>query len=119
MVSAYEIVEIAKKTGKIDKGVNEVTKAIERGVAKFVAFADDVSPKEIVQHLPLLCQEKGIPCESVDSKKKLGTAAGINVATAAVAIIEAGDAVKHIATLGKEKGKAKEEKAEKEKPGKE
>jgi large subunit ribosomal protein L7Ae len=108
MVSAYEIVENAKKTGKIDKGVNEVTKAIERGVAKFVAVAEDVSPKEIVQHLPLLCNEKGIPCEIVDSKKKLGTAAGINVATAAVAVIEAGDSVKQIATLGK--GKSKEAK---------
>ena len=33
---AYEAVEIARKTGKIKKGVNEVTKSIERGVAKLV-----------------------------------------------------------------------------------
>lgn len=111
MVSAYEIVELAKKTGKIDKGTNEVTKAIERGVAKFVVIAGDVEPKEIVQHLPLLCNEKGIPFETVDSKKKLGTAAGINVATAAVAIIEAGDAAQYL-VAGK-KGKAKEKAEEK------
>ena len=29
----YAIIEKARKTGKIDKGTNEVTKAIERGVA--------------------------------------------------------------------------------------
>ena len=92
MVSAYEIVETAKKTGKIEKGVNEVTKAIERGTAKLVVIADDVEPKEITQHLPLLCEEKGIPYEKVDSKKKLGTIMGISVACSAVAVIEEGEA---------------------------
>jgi large subunit ribosomal protein L7Ae len=96
MVSVYEIVEIAKKTGKIEKGVNEVTKAAERGTAKIIVIAEDVQPKEIVQHLPTLCQEHSIPCEVADSKKKLGVAAGINVATAAVAIIEAGDSAKYL-----------------------
>lgn len=90
MVSDYEIVENAKKTGKIEKGINEVTKAVERGTAKVVVYAEDVTPKEIVQHLPLLCKEKGIDCKAVDSKKKLGVSAGINVSCAAVAVIETG-----------------------------
>ena len=38
---AYEAVEIAKKTGKLKKGVNEVTKAVERGIAKLVLIALD------------------------------------------------------------------------------
>lgn len=88
----YQLVETAKKTGKIDKGSNEVTKAIERGQAKLVLVAEDVNPKEIIQHLEPLCKEKGIPYETVDSKKKLGVAAGINVGTATIAIIEAGEA---------------------------
>ena len=88
MVSAYDILEKARKTGKIDKGTNEVTKAIERNEAKFVIVADDVKPKEIVQHIPLLCKEKNIPYTSVDSKKKLGVVAGINVSTSSVAIIK-------------------------------
>jgi large subunit ribosomal protein L7Ae len=100
MVSPYEIVELARKTGKIDKGVNEVTKAIERATAKLVVYAEDVSPKEIVQYLPVLCQEKGIVCQGVDSRKKLGISAGIGVACTAVAIIEPGDALKHLAELG-------------------
>ncbi len=100
----YNIVEKAKKTGKVDKGTNEVTKAIELGVAKLVVYAADVSPKEIVAHLPVLCKEKNILCVEVDSKQRLGVAVGIGVSTAAVAVIQAGEADKEIAQL-KSKGK--------------
>jgi large subunit ribosomal protein L7Ae len=95
----YNIVETARKTGKIDKGVNEVTKAVELGVAKLVVYASDVEPKEITQHLPVLCKEKGIKCAEVDSKQKLGIAAGIPVNTAAVAVIDGGNADKDIASI--------------------
>lgn len=106
-MDSYEIVEIARKTGKIDKGTNEVTKAIERGQAKLVVIAEDVEPKEITQHIPIICTEKGIPLITVDSKKKLGIAAGINVATASVAILDGGDASAEIAKLSKTKEKKK------------
>jgi ribosomal protein L7Ae-like RNA K-turn-binding protein len=105
MVSGYEIVEKARKTGKVEKGTNEVTKAIERGTAKLVVVAEDVQPKEIVQHIPLLCEEKGIPCMMVDSKKNLGIAVGVSVATASVAVIEAGEAASMIASQKSEKSK--------------
>ena len=91
MASIYEIIEKARKTGKIEKGINEVTKAIERGTAKTVVIAKDVEPKEITQHIPILCKEKNIPCEEADSKQKLGLSAGLNVACAGVAIIDLGD----------------------------
>ena len=99
----YNTVEKAKKTGKIEKGTNEVTKAIELGTAKLVVYATDVSPKEIVQHLPIICAEKNIPCHEVESKQKLGLAAGLPVSTASVAIIDAGDAASDIAQLNKKK----------------
>ncbi len=95
----YSLVEKARKTGKIEKGTNEVTKAIERGKAKAVFYAKDAQPKEIVVHLPLLCREKEIPCIEVDSKQKLGIAAGIPVSAASVAIIEAGDTANEISQL--------------------
>ncbi len=91
MASIYDIVEKAAKTGKVDKGVNEVTKAVERGVAKLVVVATDVSPKELVQHLPILCKEKGIKFAEVESREKLGISVGINRPTAAVAVLEAGE----------------------------
>ncbi len=91
-MDTYQMIETARKTGKVDKGTNEVTKAIERGQAKMVVVAEDVSPKEIIQHLSALCKEKNISFETVDSKKKLGIAAGISVSTASIAIIDAGKA---------------------------
>jgi len=99
MVSPYDIVEKARKNGKIEKGTNEVTKAIERGTAKFVVFAQDVEPKEVIQHLPLLCKEKNIPYAEADSKKKLGISVGINVGCSSAAVIELGDADKDLAAF--------------------
>jgi len=98
-MDTYQIIEKARKTGKIEKGTNEVTKAIERGTAKLVVYATDVEPKEIVQHIPVLCKEKKIPCKEVDSKQKLGIAVGIPVSTSSVAVIELGDAKSEIASL--------------------
>lgn len=90
---AYEALKKARETsGKIKKGTNEVTKAVERGLAKLVIIAEDVDPPEIVAHLPLLCDEKKIPYVYVPSKKKLGEAAGIEVAAASACIIEPGGA---------------------------
>ncbi|MDO8741279.1 MAG: 50S ribosomal protein L7Ae [Candidatus Woesearchaeota archaeon] len=88
----YEAIELAKTTGKIKKGTNEVTKAIERGTAKLVAIAADVSPPEIVMHIPLLCKEKNIACIKVTSREELGAAAGLDVPTVSVAIVNEGEA---------------------------
>ena len=87
-----EAVKKAKETGKIKKGTNETTKAVERGQAKLVIIAEDVQPEEIVAHLPLLCEEKKIPYVYVPSKKALGEACGLQVAAASAAIIDPGEA---------------------------
>ncbi|KPU63128.1 50S ribosomal protein L7Ae [Thermococcus argininiproducens] len=89
---ALEAVEVARDTGRVRKGTNETTKAVERGQAKLVVIAEDVDPEEIVAHLPPLCEEKEIPYIYVPSKKELGAAAGIEVPSASVAIIEPGKA---------------------------
>ena len=92
MPSIYETIEKARKSGKIEKGINEVTKAIERGTAKLVVYAKDTQPAEITQHIPILCKEKKIPYEGVDSKEKLGIAAGIKVPCSSIAIVDVGEA---------------------------
>lgn len=104
---AYRAVESAKKTGKIKKGVNEVTKAIERDNAKLVLCAQDVNPKEIIMHLPILCEEHNCPVVPVPSKTELGASAGLGVGTASVVIIKEGDAkklIKEISDKIKENG---------------
>src|SRR3989338_4900908 len=89
---ALQAVESARTTGKIKKGTNEVTKAVERGTAKLVVIAKDVSPPEILMHLPLLAKEKGIPLVEVEKREELGAAAGLTVPTSGVAIVKEGDA---------------------------
>ncbi|MDD1773709.1 MAG: 50S ribosomal protein L7Ae [Methanomassiliicoccales archaeon] len=87
---AYEIVEVARDTGKVKKGSNEVTKLVERGEAVLVVMAEDVQPPEILAHLPLLCEERNIAYAYVPSKAELGNASGLEKPTAAVAIIDIG-----------------------------
>jgi|SRR3989344_6393331 len=89
---AYEAIELAKKTGKIKKGINEVTKSVEKGLAKLVIIAKDVNPPEIIMHIKPLCEEKETFLVEVNSKEDLGAAAGLNVGTSAVAITKEGDA---------------------------
>ncbi|MBI2582094.1 50S ribosomal protein L7ae [Candidatus Woesearchaeota archaeon] len=96
-----EAVEVARTSGKIRKGTNEATKALEKGQAKLVVYALDVTPKEIIMHLPLLAKEKNVPCFGVSKKDDLGAAAGLAVSTAAVAIVKEGEAKAAIEALAK------------------
>ena len=63
--------KIRAKGGVTKKGINEVTKVLERGQARLVVYASDVSPKEIIMHIPLLSKDKNVPCVAVSSKVEL------------------------------------------------
>ncbi len=95
----HEALRLAKDSGKLRRGVNETTKAIERGHAKLVVMAEDVTPEEILMHLPILCSEKQIPFCYVSSKQELGKSSGIEVPTSAIAITEEGEAKRLIADI--------------------
>lgn len=86
----YEVVELARDTGKVRKGTNEVTKVVERGEAKLVILAEDVTPPEILAHIPLLCEERDVPYAYVPSKQELGGAVGMNASAASIAIVNPG-----------------------------
>ena len=87
----YEALEIARDTGKIGKGTNEVTKNIERSNVALAIIAEDIEPAEIVAHLPILAEEKEIPYVYLPTKEELGEAAGLKVGTASACIIDAGE----------------------------
>ncbi len=89
---AIEALEVARDTGSVKKGTNETTKAVERGNAVLVFVAEDVSPEEVVMHLPEIAAEKGIPYVFVGTQDDVGHAAGLQVGSAAAAIVDAGDA---------------------------
>jgi len=103
-----EALRVASTSGKVKKGTNEATKAIERGTSKLIIIAEDVEPPEVVAHLPILCEEQGAAFVFVPTKQELGNSLGIEITSAAAAILDAGDA-QHIVdqiieTIAKLKG---------------
>ena len=111
-----ESLRVAVETGKVKRGTNEATKAIERGISKLIIIAEDVEPPEVVAHLPILCEEQGAAYAFVPSKQELGKALGIEVTSAAAAILDSGDA-QHIidevvSSIAKIKGGKSEAKPE-------
>ncbi|MHC1610809.1 MAG: 50S ribosomal protein L7Ae [Candidatus Methanospirareceae archaeon] len=104
---SLEAVELARTTGSVKKGTNETTKTVERGMAKLVLISEDVTPQEIVMHLPPLCEEKGIPYLYVENQRDLGAACGINKGCASAAIVDPGKAAESIDKIVEELKKLK------------
>lgn len=67
-------------------GTKQVKKALNKGLVKKVFLAGDAEP-HILQPLKQLCQQAGVEMVVVESMKTLGIACGIEVGSAAVAII--------------------------------
>lgn len=55
---------------------------------RLVVFAGDVTPIEIMCHLPAVCEEKNIPYCYMPSRKDLGAAMGVKRGTVAMLIRE-------------------------------
>jgi large subunit ribosomal protein L7Ae len=110
----YEALQISKQTGKVKKGINEVTKSAERGIASLVVIAEDITPPEVAMHIPQLCEQKNIPYSYVPNKLELGKSIGLNVPCSAVAIENAGNAKEIVSEIvSKTTGKAaKKERAD-------
>jgi large subunit ribosomal protein L7Ae len=99
---ALEALEIARDTGKIKKGANEATKAIERSHAAMVLIGGDVDPEEIVMHLAPLCEEKKIPYLFIKKQNDIGAASGLEVGSTAAAIVKPGKAKDLIDEIAKQ-----------------
>ncbi len=99
VAKVLEAITVANDSGRLRKGANETTKGIEAGTAQLVVIAEDVEPEEVVMHLPMICQEKGIAYAFVPTKKELGGAAGLPVPCAAIAIDKPGNAAEMVKAL--------------------
>jgi len=80
---SYEKVAQAKQ---IVVGTKQTLKAIEQGKKIEVILANDADTR-ITNKVVHLCHKRNVPVMWVDAMKKLGKACGIEVGTAAVAII--------------------------------
>lgn len=104
-----QLLEAAKNNGKVRRGTNEATKAIEKGIAQIVIMAEDVEPEEILMHIPSLCEEKKIPFVYVPTKIELGRASGIDVPCAAIGVVDAGEGKNILKEVISEIGKLKKQ----------
>lgn len=63
-----------------------MTKSINRGTCELAVLAADTEPLAIILHIPLICEDKGVPYVYVPSKTLLGRACGVSRAVIAASI---------------------------------
>ncbi len=66
--------------------MKEVVKALRKGEKGFCIIAGDISPVDVVTHLPIMCEDRNIPYFYVPSKVDLGAAASTKRPTSCVLV---------------------------------
>jgi H/ACA ribonucleoprotein complex subunit 2 len=84
----YKLVKRAAKEKSVRRGVKEVVKALRKGEKGLCVIAGDISPIDVITHVPVLCEEAGVPYVYVPSKEDLGTASLTKRPTSCVLIIK-------------------------------
>ena len=101
----------AAKAKTLKRGVKEVVKSLRKSPAAsnrsatetpfgIVVIAADISPMDVISHLPVLCEDHGIPYIYVTSRAELGAASSTKRPTSVVMV-------------SKEKGKGRKGKEKK------
>ena len=60
------------KHKNVKRGVKEVGKSIRKGAKGICVFAADVSPVDVLSHLPVQCENNAIPYIYIRSRLMLG-----------------------------------------------
>jgi H/ACA ribonucleoprotein complex subunit 2 len=85
----------AAKTKTLRRGVKEVVKALRKSSAStpnpsdppaIVVIAADISPMDVISHIPVLCEDHGIPYIYIKSRAQLGEASATKRPTSVVMI---------------------------------
>lgn len=72
----------------IRKGIKEVVKSIRRKLKGLVLIAADISPVDCISHLPVLCENNGIPYVYVQNRMMIGEACGTKRPTSCVLLLK-------------------------------
>ncbi len=86
-----KLFRITKKIFKdkgVRRGVKEVCKSIRKGYSGIVLLAADVTPVDVISHIPVLCENNRVPYVFVRSRVELGLAAATKRPTSAVFLVE-------------------------------
>ena len=80
----------AAKAKQVRRGVKEVVKALKKDVKGFAVIAGDISPIDVVTHVPILCEEADVPYVYVHSKEELGAAGMTKRPTSVMLVLKEG-----------------------------
>ena len=77
-----------KHKGVVSNGLKDVQARIRKGDKGIVIFAGDVTPIDVMCHLPAVCEEKSLPYVYTPSRKDIGAAMGVKRGSLMVLIRE-------------------------------
>lgn len=83
-------VKKASKAKHVKRGVKEVVKALRKGEKGLVIIAGDISPPDVISHIPVLCEDNSVPYLFIPSKEDLGSAGATKRPTSCVMIVPGG-----------------------------
>lgn len=83
-------VKKASKAKHVKRGVKEVIKALRKGEKGLVIIAGDISPADVISHIPVLCEDSSVPYIFIPSKEDLGSAGATKRPTSCVFVIPGG-----------------------------
>ena len=87
----FKCVKKAAKAKALRRGVKEVTKALRKNQKGLCVIAGDISPIDVICHVPIMCEEAEVPYIYVPSKHDLGAAGGTKRPTSVVLIVPPAD----------------------------
>lgn len=87
-------VKKASKAKHVKRGVKEVVKALRKGEKGLVIIAGDISPPDVISHIPVLCEDSSVPYVFIPSKEDLGSAGATKRPTSCVMVVPGGGKTK-------------------------
>ncbi|KAL0942795.1 ribosomal protein L7Ae/L30e/S12e/Gadd45 [Colletotrichum truncatum] len=97
MKKVMKTIRKAAKNNTLKRGVKEVVKTLRKSPASgpsntsfpgVVVIAGDISPMDVISHIPVLCEDHNVPYIFVTSRAELGAAAKTKRPTSVVMITE-------------------------------
>ncbi|KAF3503368.1 hypothetical protein F2Q69_00045255 [Brassica cretica] len=83
----FKLIQKAAGNKCLKRGVKEVVKSIRRGQKGLCVIAGNISPIDVITHLPVLCEEAGVPYVYVPSKEGLAQAGATKRPTCCVLVM--------------------------------
>ena len=87
---------LANKNGSLKSGVKDVFKSLRKSPTQqpsstespsiICVLAGDISPMDVISHIPVLCEDHGVPYTFVTSRAELGAASSTKRPTSVVLI---------------------------------